>query len=307
MKSCQETESTGSSRSAIRGIDPGTALANALSEIAGKDVVPDLSAIKNITLLEGTKHGKIFGVVDNEGLTSFHYNPIPSYVGGDRAVFMAEFEGKRYKIVVNLKVRLGIDNNSPLCPANPHQLIKVTKPSSSSSGVDSANGNGIILSTLSVTFADLTGGAIGQTTGTTITLDTNAAGHTWFIDSTPWSNEEWLPTANANEWQAKLGSAAYGKMDMLSVLLHEYGHALGIEHSADQYNFMSTTLTAGVRSMPSAEELALMQQLATGIKTEMTAVSTQGSGNTPLPLIPPERFRSRLPWLHARYTFCGYQ
>jgi hypothetical protein len=69
--------------------------------------------------------------------------------------------------------------------------------------------------------ADLAGGALGQTTGSTITLDTNAAGNGWFIDTTPADNSEYLPTSNPNEWVAKAGSAAAGKMDMLSVLLHE--------------------------------------------------------------------------------------
>ena len=65
--------------------------------------------------------------------------------------------------------------------------------------------------------------------GTSITLDDNAAGHGWFIDATPGANEEFLATSDANVWVAKEGSAADGKMDMLSVLLHEYGHVLGIE------------------------------------------------------------------------------
>ncbi|MGV8934697.1 MAG: Ig-like domain-containing protein, partial [Gallionellaceae bacterium] len=141
---------------------------------------------------------------------------------------------------------------------------------------------------ITLNFADLPSGAVGQTTGTTITLDTNAAGHNWFIDPTPNQNEEWLPTSNPNEWVAKIGSTAYNKMDMLSVLLHEYGHALGIEHSTDQYDYMGTTLTAGVRRLPSAEELVLMQQLISDAKVEMASVSTSGSNTDPtqLPLIP---------------------
>ena len=60
-----------------------------------------------------------------------------------------------------------------------------------------------------------------------ITLDTKAAGHGWFIGPTPGTNEEHLPTSNPNEMGARAGSAAAGKMDMLSVLMREYGHALG--------------------------------------------------------------------------------
>jgi hypothetical protein len=115
-------------------------------------------------------------------------------------------------------------------------------------------------------FTDLPSGALGQSTGTTITLDDNAAGHGWFIDSTPWSNEEWLPTHNPNEWVAKIGSDAAGKMDMLSVLLHEYGHVLGIEHSADHESYMATTLTPGTRRLPSSEELAHMAELVGELK-----------------------------------------
>jgi hypothetical protein len=47
---------------------------------------------------------------------------------------------------------------------------------------------------------DLHGSLLVQTVGTgrdaSITLDTNAAGHGWFIDDTPDNNDEFLPTAD---------------------------------------------------------------------------------------------------------------
>jgi hypothetical protein len=57
-------------------------------------------------------------------------------------------------------------------------------------------------------FEDLPGASLAQTTSDKITLDTDAAGYGWFIDYTPYLNEEWLPTSNPYEWKAKLGSDA---------------------------------------------------------------------------------------------------
>ena len=58
-------------------------------------------------------------------------------------------------------------------------------------------------------FSDLPATALAHTLGSgvaaQITLDTTAAGHGWFIDYTPYLNEEFLPTANPNEWIAKPG------------------------------------------------------------------------------------------------------
>ncbi|UUZ69422.1 matrixin family metalloprotease [Polaromonas sp. P2-4] len=124
-------------------------------------------------------------------------------------------------------------------------------------------------------FADLPAGAVGQTTGTNITLDTNAAGHGWFIDSTPLDNtDDYLPTSDPTVWQAKPGSEAEGKMDMLSVLLHEYGHAIGLEHSTDAHDFMGAVLPVGERRLPTADELTLMSQLVAQLKQTDPAVPT---------------------------------
>ena len=73
---------------------------------------------------------------------------------------------------------------------------------------------------ITVTVADPPGGAVGQTVGeginATITLDTTAANYNWFIDPTPSDNSEYLPTSNPYEWVANAGTAAFGKIDMLS-------------------------------------------------------------------------------------------
>jgi len=225
LKLCAEIESTGNPRSAGRAVDPAQGLAIYLQNRDHRVIeLATMASIKPI-LLEGTAHGTITSGISNYGRTTYHYDPIPNYTGNDRAVFLAEFEGKVYKIVVNLVVSPTVgesplmEGEEPVCP--PPQLIKVNgKPVSSSLEF----GPGYSLDSLSVTFADLTGGAVGQTIGegvnANITLDTNAAGHNWYIDTTPWDNSEYLPTSNPYEWVAKAGTAAYGKMDMLSVLLH---------------------------------------------------------------------------------------
>jgi Matrixin len=147
--------------------------------------------------------------------------------------------------------------------------------------------------TPTVTFTNLTGAAVGETKGdgsnATITLDTDAAGHGWYIDYTPYLNEDFLPTSNPNEWVAKAGSDAAGKMDMLSVLLHEYGHALGLEHSIDAHDFMATTLTPGMRRLPSADELNLMAQLVAEAKQNLASSESNAAANNatdPTPSIP---------------------
>ncbi|MCP4767449.1 MAG: hypothetical protein GY875_14375, partial [Gammaproteobacteria bacterium] len=71
---------------------------------------------------------------------------------------------------------------------------------------------------------------MGHADNSTITLDTNANGYGWYIDLTPSLNEEFLPTSNPYEWKAKPGSEAEGKIDLLTVLLHEATHTLGHDH-----------------------------------------------------------------------------
>lgn len=198
LKDCQETEHTADPRSALRGVDPAYALKNYIQNRDNHYV--DLAVIKNVTMLEGAKHGEITSGTSNYGRVVFRYDPEPGYLGNDRAVFMAEFEGKRYKIVIDLHVLTIIHDNVDLTSCPPPQLIKVNgKPASGSLGID--------LNNISVGISDLTGAAVGQTVGTTITLDTNAAGYNWFMGE---AGGQVLPFANA----AHNCSGAYGMKEI---------------------------------------------------------------------------------------------
>ena len=284
LKDCTEVENPSNPMSATQSVNPANLLAITLENIGritalgGDEFLAEVASIQ-IKLLEASTHGKLIPHTSKFGSTYYMYEADSGYLGDDKAVFMAEFQGKRYKIILDIHVMqfAGGNDNGSSCP--PPKLIKVNgKPVSGSSGFDLGN--------ITVTFADLAGGALGQTTGSTITLDTTAAGNNWFIDTTPSDNSEYLPTSNPNEWVAKAGSAAAGKMDMLSVLLHEYGHALGINHSADPNDFMGTTLTAGVRRLPTADEMALMQGLVAEAKASLSPSPSPANGGGEFPTLP---------------------
>ena len=177
---CAQTESAGDPMSAMRGVDPAYMLKNYIQNQVHHYI--DIAGITNITMLEDTTNGQLIANTSGSGRVYFMYEPVPSYVGNDNAVFMAEYGGKQYKIVVELHVFTWVNEKLPsTCP--PPQLIKVNgNPVSGSTGLDTG--------AITVTVADLPGGAVGETVGTAITLDTNAGGYGWYIDPNPAANTE---------------------------------------------------------------------------------------------------------------------
>ncbi|WP_334407672.1 Ig-like domain-containing protein [Bradyrhizobium sp. AZCC 2289] len=129
-------------------------------------------------------------------------------------------------------------------------------------------------------FTNLLGITLGETElfGQIVTLDQNAAGYGWFVDATPVSNEEFLPTSDPNVFVAPPGSPAYGRMDLLTVELHELGHVLGLgeaDSSTAPNDLMAQFLPTGVRRLPSALDLQMLTAALFSGSTPRSAVLNQ--------------------------------
>lgn len=87
-----------------------------------------------------------------------------------------------------------------------------------------------LLTSLTWQIADLNGAMLGVTAGTTINVDTTAAGHGWFLYVTPKDNAEFRFVKGLAAWIADAQSQASEHVDLLTVVMHEIGHVLGFEH-----------------------------------------------------------------------------
>ena len=106
---------------------------------------------------------------------------------------------------------------------------------------------------LTPVIADLSGSLLGGLSGDQLLLDFNAAGYGWHIDATPGLNDEFTDPGSG-QLQAQTGAAADGRIDLLTVLLHEMSHALGSEHEdASEHSLLSEELGTGERRLPESD------------------------------------------------------
>ncbi len=117
-----------------------------------------------------------------------------------------------------------------------------------------------VLEGVQIVVADLAGDLLGTTVASdgrpaTIYVDIDAAGRGWFIDPTPGMNEE-FSLFDGNARYSALTGAAAGRMDLLTLLAHEYGHAAGLGHiQGGAPTVLDTTLNIGERRLPVASDL----------------------------------------------------
>lgn len=90
--------------------------------------------------------------------------------------------------------------------------------------------------------------------GNTIVLDTNAAGRGWFIDSTPTTDEEFTVPVSSSAARAATGLAV-DRVDLLTTVMHEFGHLLGFDDHSDS-GLLAETLPIGFRRALTTAEIS---------------------------------------------------
>ena len=127
----------------------------------------------------------------------------------------------------------------------------------------------------------LSSGDIGAYANGSITIDASGDGVGWF---TGLDNGEFAAGPNGT-MVALTGTDAASHFDLLTVLEHEYGHALGLDDLTDGSvpgALMSTSLMTGMRIMPSAKDLTEIVTQAAPVAPVVTLNDMQGQlGNTP--------------------------
>jgi hypothetical protein len=98
---------------------------------------------------------------------------------------------------------------------------------------------------------------LGEVRGDHIRVDSEAAGQGWFIDSSPVGDGEFSNWAGGTRRYTDPAGTPAGRMDLLTAVMHEMGHALGLEDTyleRDRNSLMYGFLTMGERRLPTERD-----------------------------------------------------
>ncbi|MBR0643935.1 beta strand repeat-containing protein [Plastoroseomonas hellenica] len=103
---------------------------------------------------------------------------------------------------------------------------------------------------LDFAIANLAGSTLGEYNQGRIKIDVNGAGHGWFVDATPLDDIEFAHVLSAGGLRTTAGEDIASHFDLLTVVMHEIGHALGFGHTEGGHGLMSSELGVGERWLP---------------------------------------------------------
>jgi Ca2+-binding RTX toxin-like protein len=107
-----------------------------------------------------------------------------------------------------------------------------------------------LLDDVQLAIADLANGVVATTQGATITIDRDAAGWGWFVDRTPEDDLEFGSVHSTTERGSTAAADIADHIDLLSTVVHEFGHVLGLDHSDAAGDLMHETIDVGIRRLP---------------------------------------------------------
>ena len=131
------------------------------------------------------------------------------------------------------------------------------------------------------TIGNLVDGMLAATSGRNIAIDDDAAGWGWFVDPTPADNLEFGAIHSGTELAAT-GAEATDHLDLLTTVMHEIGHVLGLEHTDTSENLMNEAVDVGLRRLPDALDVAA-SNVAGVVSTALQAVAIAQFAEAALP------------------------
>lgn len=150
------------------------------------------------------------------------------------------------------------------------------------------------LQSMTFELADLPDGHLATATSTHVRIDETAAGYGWFADPAPMEDSEFDVPVPGRELQTTESGPAFGRMDLLTVVMRELGVAYrqGKKSLPKQPgSLMRTTLSPGVRRLPhsgnirSSKSPGGISANPSGSRTSFRSRADQASAIRPKPAV----------------------